>query len=84
MPRFLQLPQKAVKSITAPGRSKIATDYSNQDYTAWFNGTSAATPHVAGVAALTLSVNSSLTQKQVADIVEQTAQKQGAIFMLQQ
>lgn len=40
-----------------------------------FNGTSAACPFVAGVAALVLSVNPNLTQKQVKDIIEQTAQK---------
>jgi subtilisin family serine protease len=40
-----------------------------------FGGTSAAAPQVAGIAALMLSVNPNLTQKQVVDIIEQTAQK---------
>ncbi len=47
------------------------------DYTLTFNGTSSACPHVAAVAALILSVNPDLTQKQVADIIESTAQKVG-------
>jgi hypothetical protein len=55
----------------------ILTDYTNNDYTVWFNGTSSACPHVAGVAALMLSVNPSLTGQQVRDIIEQTAQKVG-------
>lgn len=42
-----------------------------------FAGTSAACPHVAGVAGLVLSVNPNLTQKEVADIIESTAQKVG-------
>jgi subtilisin family serine protease len=57
------------------GGTILTTDYSNLDYTVWFNGTSAACPHVAGVAALVLSVNSSLTQLQVQQIIESTAQK---------
>lgn len=52
-----------------------ATEYSNTDYTIWFNGTSAAAPHVSGVAALMLSVNSNLTSAQVKMIIEQTAQR---------
>jgi subtilisin family serine protease len=59
------------------GGTKIFTDFPNQSYTVWFNGTSSAAPHVAGVAALILSVNPNLTQQQVANIIEQTAQKVG-------
>jgi subtilisin family serine protease len=46
-------------------------------YTGYFGGTSASCPEVAGVAALILSLNPSLTQKQVADIIESTARKAG-------
>ena len=53
------------------------SDYDNKDYTKYFNGTSAACPHVSGVAALILSVNPNLTSQQVRDIIEQTAQKVG-------
>ena len=60
---------------TTNGGNKITSDYANRDYTVWFNGTSSSAPYVAGVAALILSVNSSLTQKQVADIIETTARK---------
>lgn len=50
-------------------------NYSNLDYTQWFNGTSAACPHVAGIAALLLSANPCLTQFQVGSIINNTAQK---------
>lgn len=43
------------------------------DYTAEFGGTSAATPLVAGVAALMLSVNPKLTLAQLRDILRKTA-----------
>ena len=59
------------------GGTKLTSDFSDKDYTNCFNGTSSACPHVAGVAALILSVNPDLTVKQVADIIEQTAQKVG-------
>lgn len=70
--------------IVAPGVLIPTTDlqgtsgYSSGDYTQTFNGTSSATPHVAGVAALILSVNSGLTQQQVANIIESTATKVGS------
>jgi len=47
------------------------------DYYLYFGGTSAATPHVAAVAGLVLSINPKLTQKEVANIIEKTAQKVG-------
>ena len=47
------------------------------DYYNIFNGTSAACPHIAGVAALILSANPCLTQRQVGDIIERSAQKLG-------
>jgi len=51
-------------------------DYS-EEYYSTFGGTSSACPHVAGVAALILSVNQCLSAQQVRDIIEQTAQKVG-------
>lgn len=68
-------------NVVAPGVFIPTTDISgvlgatSSDYNMAFNGTSAACPFVAGVAALVLSVNPNLTQKQVKDIIEQTAQK---------
>ncbi|UII19089.1 S8 family serine peptidase [Fulvivirga ligni] len=59
------------------GGTLVTTDYTDDDYTIWFNGTSSACPMVAGVAALILSVNDCLTHDEVEDIIEQTAQKVG-------
>lgn len=59
--------------VVAPGSGILSTVPNNGTGTK--DGTSMATPHVAGVAALILSVNSCLTAKQVRDIIEQTAQK---------
>ena len=53
------------------------SDLPDQDYTAKFNGTSSACPHVAGVAALVLSVNPNLNAQQVRNIIESTAQPIG-------
>jgi len=61
--------------IVAPGVHIVTTTIqSNGDYTA-VSGTSAACPHVAGVAALVLSANSSLSGPEVRNIIERTARK---------
>lgn len=54
------------------------TNYSA--YTGRFGGTSAASPQVAGVAALMLSVNPNLTAVQVKSIIEQTAREVGNYY----
>lgn len=70
--------------IVAPGVFIPTTDLVGSagmnpsgDYIMTFNGTSAAAPHVAAVAGLILSIDPTLTQKQVADIIERSAQKVG-------
>ena len=70
-------------SIRQPvyGRGMLTTDqlgaagYDKGNFTSNFGGTSSATPVVAGVAALILSVNPNLTAKQVKHILEETADK---------
>lgn len=54
-----------------------ATGSNNKDYTGRFGGTSAATPMVAGVAALMLSVNPCLTNTEILNILRQSADKVG-------
>jgi subtilisin family serine protease len=68
-------------ALLAPGVRIFTTDisgpagYDPGDFTRTFNGTSAATPHVAAAAALVLSVASGLRAAQVREIIMQTAQK---------
>ncbi|NJM72548.1 MAG: S8 family serine peptidase [Scytonema sp. RU_4_4] len=57
--------------VTAPGVDVYSTVPDNK-YTS-YNGTSMAAPHVAGVVALMLSANDSLTDAQVRQIVAETA-----------
>ena len=59
--------------ILAPGVDILST-HNNNGYK-FDGGTSMAAPHVSGVAALMLSINPSLTAKEVRDYIEQTAQK---------
>ncbi|MDR2653462.1 MAG: S8 family serine peptidase, partial [Prevotellaceae bacterium] len=61
--------------MTGSGRNDTINDGANGVYYSNFNATSAATPHVAGIAALVLSVNSNLTAQEVRDIIDMTAQK---------
>lgn len=69
--------------IMAPGNDIVTTDrpgslgYVSGDYYTKFNGTSAAAPHVAGVAALMLSINPNLTATEVKEILAKTARKVG-------
>jgi subtilisin family serine protease len=69
--------------IAAPGVKIYTTDisgsagYATGDYTPTFNGTSSATPNAAGVMALILSVNPSLTNTQARQIIESTCDKVG-------
>src|SRR5262249_25155588 len=57
--------------IAGPGVGILSTVWDNGFTT--MSGTSMATPHVAGVAALVLSINPNLTGAQAADILRQTA-----------
>jgi len=59
--------------VAAPG-VKILSTVRNNDY-AVFSGTSMATPHVSGIAALMLSANPSLTYAQIKDTLIQSSDK---------
>ncbi|HEY9647802.1 MAG TPA: S8 family serine peptidase, partial [Chroococcidiopsis sp.] len=52
-----------------------AAGYDQSNFTAGFGGTSSATPVVAGVAALVLSVNPDLTAREVKQLLQDTADK---------
>lgn len=62
--------------ITTTGRPTSGLEQ-DPNYTDMFGGTSAAAPVVAGIAALVLSQNPSLTGLEVRNIIESTAQKIG-------
>ena len=59
----------------APGFDIPTTCYDSNDCYTSFEGTSAAAPHVAGVAALVLSIDSTLTYQEVFEILCSTATK---------
>ena len=59
--------------VMAPGEDILTTDVGNRY--SHFSATSAACPHVAGVAALILSLNPNLTSQEVRNIIESTTDK---------
>ncbi|SDC96719.1 Serine protease, subtilisin family [Geodermatophilus telluris] len=69
--------------LVAPGVHVYTTDitgaagYGGGNYVTTFNGTSSATPHVAGVAALVLSVDPQLRGWEVEDVLKLTARDLG-------
>lgn len=70
--------------VVAPGVKIPTTDmmgsggYSGGNYVNTFNGTSSATPHVAGLMALVLAVDPGLRSWEVEDIIKLTARDLGA------
>ena len=64
--------------VMAPGETILSTLPNNT--IGYMSGTSMAAPHVAGIAALILSVNPSLTGKQVVNIIEKSAHKLPAYY----
>ncbi len=70
--------------VVAPGVHVYTTDimggagYGGGNYIPNFNGTSSATPHVAGLMALILSVDPDLRSWEVEDIIKLSAQELGA------
>lgn len=62
--------------IVAPGEN-VCTTTTGSNYSTSISGTSFSCPTAAAVAALVISVNPNLTQKQVVDILEKSARKVG-------
>lgn len=80
-PSIGQAPTYPIVSGPFPGKAVYTTDrtgregYDSSDYTFAVGGTSSACPLVAGVAALILSANPSLTAAEAKKIIEETADK---------
>ena len=71
--------------IAAPGVHNVSTDISGDDgytasnYISDFNGTSSATPIVAGAVGLVISANKNLTELAVRNLIKETADKVGTL-----
>lgn len=65
-------------SIAAPGVGVWSTLWANGDTYGFANGTSSACPHVAGAAALVLSLRPDMSAEQVAQVLEASATDIGA------
>ncbi len=64
-------------SVVAPGNYIYGPNHqSNTDYSWYWGGTSQATPHVAGLAALLLAQDSTRTPAQIKSVIESTAKDQ--------
>jgi len=65
--------------VAAPGVNIRSTHWWGGSEYGWLSGTSQASPHVAGLAALIWSVNPGLNNTQVESIIKQTADDLGAV-----
>lgn len=77
---YIYPPGLTTPSVSAPGVNIKSLNYaSNTGYLDGWNGTSMATPHVAGVVALMLQKNPYLTQTEIDSILETTAVDLGTL-----
>lgn len=71
----INIPTTDITGTLGLNNGIFTSEYSDVDYTNRFDGTSAACPHVSGVAVLILSANPNLTMPQVREIISRSARK---------
>ncbi|MET7621879.1 S8 family serine peptidase [Streptomyces sp. NPDC005408] len=69
-------PGVGIPTTTVQGTGNLS-DLDRRDWTSLFQGTSAAVPHVSGLAALLLFMDSTMTSDEVRNIIEGTADRVG-------